>query len=195
MDWMGPSQELRLKWEISGRACTWNPVLPTLPLLRMPHRSLRLILILFLCFIIEWICKWDKSHKTMKHVSNLKTLSLTHFILVFKNHRQDYLPSDGSWQTCVMLCYYLCSISCSMHHANIPFKDDTFFFYTICIGGSNQRPADKGGCPSLQVCLLYTHNLETKSVHLCLFICHWLLSCWKFPFLSQVCTFTQPLNI
>ena len=45
--------------------------------------------------------------------------------------------------------YYLCSISSAVHHANIPFKDDTFFSYTICIGGSNQRPADKGGWPSL----------------------------------------------
>ena len=147
--WMGPSQGLRLKWEIRGRACTWNPVLPTLPLLRMPHKSLCLILILFLCLLMEWICNWNKSHKIIKHVSNLKMLSLSHFILVFKDHKQDDLPSEGSSQTCVMLCYYLCSLSPAMPHADIPLRNDTCFSYTICLGGSNQRLGDKGGCPSL----------------------------------------------
>lgn len=55
-----------------------------------------------------------------------------------------------------------------MHHANIPLSDDTFFSYTICIGGFNQRSADKGGFPSLQVCLLFFTLIILKqnlSVH------------------------------
>lgn len=119
-----------------------SPLLRT----RMPDRTVHVALMLFLCFLVEWICNWEEYSKIMKHVSNLKMWSLTHFI--FKSPKQNDLPSNCSWQPRVRLRCYFCSTSRSTRHANIPLGM-IHLLYTICIGGSSPTLADKDGCHSL----------------------------------------------
>lgn len=123
---------------------------------------------------MEWICNWEKCSKIRKHVSNLKMLSLIHFISVFKNHKCNYLLSDCSWQTCVTLCYYFCSTSCTMHHANIPLGDDKPSLYYLHWWPQPETVADRHGCqmgvpPYKFIFYSFTNNLLKKkksmSVH------------------------------
>ena len=71
-----------------------------------------------------------------------------------------------------------------MHHANIPPQWWHVFFLHYLLWWLQPEISWEGWVPFLASLssILYTHNLETKSVCSCLFICHWLLSCWKFPF-------------
>ena len=168
MLWMGPSQGLRQKWEIRGRACTWNPALPTLPL---ENATQKCVFDTNTTFMFAYGMNLQLRSKSQNNETCFKPKNVKPYSFYFSfQESQIGLPAIRGFMTnlcdAVRFIHIVYHVLCIMQI--FPLGDETFFSYTICICGSNQRPADEGGYPSFYVCLLFFTLIFLKqnlSVH------------------------------